>query len=450
MFETPSLLTTITSFLIVIRLLNRLSYRFCEVIFFGSYGLIFGLAPLMQSFHSPVHRFGDEARGEAAWFAFLGLLMLFVGFLFANQPDKTTKIKRDKLLVFLQSLRGQKFLKLLFWSTACVAIFAQFLTMYIKGISIGDLINGGRFEFRFRNTGYLTVMASHLTSCLYVPAFAGVFLSRKYQKITILYMALMSVLFFFVFSKGTRSIPLAMVVSYIVALCIRYPISWRQATKFLLIGCCCLMISIGVYELRRFQKSTDLFHGIEQLVSFDTYEGVWDRDPLGYSTNLVGAVSTFPRFYPFLNGASYRRMLVFYLSEAQFPDWKPPDTNIQFGLMVHNRNEALKVTCPPSILGDVWINFWGWPGLLVLVVHGILYANMFNKMQSTLFGFMWLGPLSGRFLVLVQRGEPYENFMLFLLFMFQILFLMGLCLWFTSPKKERWSVNAYHLFGLST
>ena len=419
--------TALICFAIVWNLVNHLDYRFGECAFFGSFGLIFGVAPIMQSADSYVNDFEVAARTEAAWYSLAGLLVLIAGFALVRRPLSWLSQQKRALLEQISAPRTQRLLERLFWLSIAITAAGQLLMMHAKGISVTDLIQSGRFTHRFTNQGFQSVLAIHLTSFVYVPAFIGVFLSRRYQLLTLAYIPIASLMFFLIFSKGTRSIPLAMIVSLVVAASIRYKISPRRVGYTALTAFVSLALAIALFELRQQQDSVSVVEGINILFSAAAYSGMWDRDPLSYSSNLVGAVATFPEFHPYLNAATYRRMLVFYLQESQFPDLKPPDTNILFGLVVHGRPEQLQVTVPPSILGDVYINFWGWFGLPVLCLHGMLYCWLLQRMQTSLLMLLWIGPLSGRFLVLIHRGEPYEMFFLFVMFFFEMGAAYGLC-----------------------
>ncbi|TWT87094.1 hypothetical protein Mal64_26280 [Pseudobythopirellula maris] len=414
--------------------------RFGEVVFFLSYGLVFGLAPMMQSESAYVNVFSYSSRVEAAWYAFAGVVALAIGFSAYRTPTPLLAARRKHLLRQIADSRTQRMLEKLFWASIAATAGAQLLMMYSKGISLSDILNAGRFAYRFENQGVLSVLSLHLSSFAYVPAFIGVFLNRRYQLLTLAYIPLASLAFFLVFSKGTRSIPLAMVATLLVASSIRYRFSAKRAAQIALLGFVSLALAIGLFELRHYPGAS-FTKSVAILLTPSTYDGMWDRDPLSYSANIVGAIDTFPDSYPYLNGASYRRMPVFFLKESRFPDIKPPDTNIVFGLVVHSRPEDLQVTVPPSILGDVFINFWGWFGIPVLVLHGMLYCWLLQSMQCRFWAAMWVGPLSGRFLVLVHRGEPYEMFVLFIMFFFEMAFLRSVCQAF-SPAIRTHLVKA--------
>ncbi len=437
MLTIPCTIVLLICTVVCVRHVRNLDYRFGEFAFFSSFGLIFGLAPIMQSSDSYVNIFSMDSRVKAAWYTVAGVLLLMVGFGLIRQPLWQLIPKKRALLKKISEPHVQRMLANIFWLSIAITISGQLLVMYAKGISLLDILYSGRFAFRFENQGVLTVLASHLMSFVYAPAFIGVFLNRRYQLLTLAYVPIASGVFFFVFSKGTRSIPLALIVTLLVAGSIRFKVSPKRVAMTAIVGLVSLALAIGLFELRQRQDSVSLLEGAKILCTATAYSGMWDRDPLSYSWNLVGAIETFPHSHPYLDAATYRRMLVFFLQESKFPDLKPPDTNIIFGLEVHGRPEELQVTVPPSILGDIYINFWGWYGLPVVVLHGMLYCWLLQRMQTSLFMFIWVGPLSGRFLVLIHRGEPYEMFVLFVMFFFEMAGVYSFCKLVASGTQRR-------------
>jgi hypothetical protein len=418
---------------------SNFKQRFVKCVFFASYGLIFGLGPMMQSANADVRAFGEQARTEASLYSLAGLLMLLLGFSVMEWPTRRLAVRMETLRKQIAEPRTQRMLTYLFWGSLVITAASQLVTMHAKGLTIYDLIVGGRFEYRISDPGYLVVFALHLTSFAYVPAFLGLFLNRRYQIFSVVYVLIVGALFFSIFSKGTRSIPVALIMTFLVAVSIRYRISKRHVLYVSVVGVFIVAMAIGLSETRKYQNSLPFVESFRLLFAAETYEQMWDRDPLNYGANLVGAVAVFPDDHPYLCGATYRRMPFFFLKESQFPDLKPMDTNILFGLVVHNRPEELAVTCPPSILGDVYINFWGWWGLPALCLHGMLYCWMFRFMSTNLFGFLWVGPLSGRFLTLVHRGEPYEMFVLFVMFMILMGVSYQLCRFLGTQSSRRHS-----------
>jgi hypothetical protein len=436
LFYIAHLLVVGISALVVLKCTEDFKYRFGKCIFFASYGLIFGVAPIMQSADSYVNTFGDQARTDAGLAALGGLVALLFGFVLADWPSGRIAVGEARLWNQIAQPANQQMLRYLFWLAIGLTILGQFLMMNAKGLTFMDVLLGGRFEHRFTNRSAITVLATHMTSFAYVPAFVGMFLDRRYRILSLVYVLLAGAVFFLLFSKGTRSIPMAMVMTLLVAGSIRFRFSQRHVIYTGAAGVLFVVLALLLSELRKHQTASGL-PSLEQMLSSDTYQTIWDRDPLNYSTNLVGAVATFPQYYPYLEGATYRRMPVFFLKEADFPEIKPPDTNIVFGLVVHGRSEDLQVTVPPTIVGDVYVNFWGWWGLPVLILHGMLYCWMFRFMRTHLIGFVWIGPLCGRFLLLVHRGEPYEMFCLFVVFLGLMLAAFSVCRFLSSPRKRR-------------
>jgi hypothetical protein len=148
------------------------------------------------------------------------------------------------------------------------------------------------------------------------------------------------------------------------------------------------------------------------IVSPSTYQGALMRDPLDYHEFLVAAVEYFPDRHPFLVGATYRRMLVFYLPRRYFEAIKPEDPNMIFASIVEPESARELTTIPPTMMGDGYINFWGWPGILIMFVNGVVFGMVHWKMRTSVLWFVAVAPLFVRLGVMGIRGQPYEILLL--------------------------------------
>src|SRR5262249_39471796 len=132
------------------------------------------------------------------------------------------------------------------------------------------------------------------------------------------------------------------------------------------------------------------------------------RDPLNYHQFLVAACEDFPADHPYLNGATYIRLLVFYLPREYFEWLKPPDTHNTFAQTVLRLRDT-DVTIPPTMIGDGYINFWGPPGaLMIMLLNGMAFAFASRHMREQVLGFLIVGSGFMRYAMLALRGSPYE------------------------------------------
>jgi len=143
------------------------------------------------------------------------------------------------------------------------------------------------------------------------------------------------------------------------------------------------------------------------LVSPETYQGALTRDPLYYHQFLVAAVMHFPDLHPYLNGAAYQRILFFYLPHRYFPELKPPDTHNTFARVI--TGSSTRTTIPPTMIGDGYINFWGLPGVIgIMLFHGMLFGWAERKIRERLLVFLAIGASFANCALLAVRGSPYE------------------------------------------
>ena len=135
-----------------------------------------------------------------------------------------------------------------------------------------------------------------------------------------------------------------------------------------------------------------------------------------------------PRRVGYTNMATVRRLLAFPLPRRLFPELKPEDVNIVVGRDIFLNPDYKRVTIPPSIPGDAYINFWGYPGLVYLFLLGCLVGWLMRKTHQSLHLFLSLMPLLVYFALMGVRGQPYE-------IVLQVVFLIlavRVILWLTA------------------
>jgi len=118
-----------------LRALNRLETRFAEAVFFATYGLIFGIAPLCRSAVS-THEFGAAAETTAAWYALAGLVALLTGFELVRANEAGLVARRNQCLRSLAHPVMQRKLERLYWVAIAITVASQALMMHAKGITI--------------------------------------------------------------------------------------------------------------------------------------------------------------------------------------------------------------------------------------------------------------------------------------------------------------------------
>jgi hypothetical protein len=98
---------------------------------------------------------------------------------------------------------------------------------------------------------------------------------------------------------------------------------------------------------------------------------------------------------------------LFYLPQRYFPSLKPADTNRVFADVYTGRYG--ESTIFPTMMGDGYINFWGWPGIAIMLANGIGFGYVTYKVRSSMLWFVAIGAPYVRLALLSIRGQPYEN-----------------------------------------
>lgn len=384
---------------------------------FAGYGLIHGLVPALTPSTALTNNFPEGSRYDAALFAFVSVIFMAAGwYVYESSPRRMNRgMGLDALLEMINSERIQQFYKRFFWVSMFVGLGGWALYVRGTGSSFMGLAEAGRFQYRLTGDTTMMLVGLYLASFAFVPGFLGMFLPRNYRMIGISFTVVMALACFLVLSVGTRAIPLGMIGTIGVGYTLRHPISPQRFLR-IITGCLLILwLTVSLYEVRKVMRNATFSQTAAMLVAPETYQSALVSDPLNYHENLVGAIDSFPQKHPYLDGATYIRILLCLVPGSYLPNLKPEDTNMVFARVVYDADPDIAVTIPPSIPGDAYINFWGWPGLIMMFFNGMILAWGNRKMFASLFWFTVLGPEFARFMLLVLRGQPQDLFLLIFL-----------------------------------
>jgi hypothetical protein len=288
-----------------------------------------------------------------------------------------------------------------------VSVTAWLLGLVITAGSIHAAFEAARFKYRYGENVYLNVILTHLTNVAGVPVFASVFLSRRYRFLGAVFAVGMAALLFFA-SQGGRTASISLLGTLLVGYMLRYRWVPRRMALAAIGGIALIMMSIGLYEVRKVMSSSAPGEVLRRLTAAETYQGALTRDPLNYHQFLVAACEHFPADHPYLNGSTYIRLLVFYLPRQYFEWLKPPDTHNTFAKAVLGL-ASTDITIPPTMIGDGYINFWGPPGALsIMLLNGVAFGFVTRRMREHVLAFLVIGSGFVRYVLLALRGSPYE------------------------------------------
>jgi len=366
----------------------NLKDKYILVLLASGLGLIHGIAPAFSS--TMGFSIYSETRLYAALYSLLGISLLLAGLDTAAKSPSAADAKKLEFEIQQHKLRYIA----LFWLSASAGVIGFLASFWVAGLTVEQVIESGRFTFRGEGGTLSAIMRYSSLLCIF-PGFLGFFISRKYILIGITYAILVALLIFFV-SKGSRGNSIGILAS--------------TASGFILstAALCVIFLSVSMYSIRQKMNSASFSSSIELVFSRDTYQNMLNRDPLNYHEVLVTVIEGVPKRCDYLSAASVRRVLFFYLQSSAFPLLKPEDVNITLAREVFGAPANLRVSIPPSVPGDAYVNFWGVPGLLYLFAQGIFLGWLARQMRKSWLFFTVFTPMAAHFTLLGLRGQPYE------------------------------------------
>jgi oligosaccharide repeat unit polymerase len=390
---------------IVLSSLPRVRSHLVPLMLFGGLGLLHGAVPAATQSHLLPETYHAASRIVAAHLALVSVLLLWFGWRayekFAPGAPATV-IRRGPW----EPPASKHLMRRVQLVCAILGPAAFLLQVHFHGWSISDSLNADRFALRGSGNVTLAALANHGVGLVILPGFLGFFVDRR-AKIFGIFFALTLAVAIFVLTKGERATSLGILGSLVSG----YVMS-RQITAgrllVVVVGLSILLAaSISLYRLRHVMSNASLAESLCLLVSWEIYEEAVTQDPLNYHEMFVQAVDNFPRRHDFLGGASYRRLLFFFLPSSKFPGIKPADTNALFADVVRPEHNLQQLTVPPTIPGDMYINF-GPLGIGLLFFTGLLLAWVSRQILTREIWFLALGPNLVRLTIVGLRGQPYE------------------------------------------
>lgn len=396
-------------FALCVKGINNISGQFLRVVCFGTWGLIHGLVPLLQAIMGLPSDYQYLDQVLAGIFTLLVLLAIAgAWYLMSKLRQRNVAGISFGLRSVLAMHEGNVVLKRMFWATMTIGMTALVIMVTREGVefTLARIFQTGRFGSRTL-TGYSTAIVGNLVGFLCIAAFLGVLISRKYRIATLIIIPMVAFVFFGA-SGGSRLIAISLLGSLLFAHLARSRPRKRQVVTFALGGTLVLLLAIGTYELRKIMTTRSTSEAIQFMLTKDAYAEALTRDPLGYHSVMIAVVDSFPESVPFVNMATYRRILFFAFPYKYFPWLKPFDPNMTVSAAIRGTSFSI-ATVPPTIPGDLYINFWGWPGLLVAPLFGMFLCYVENKIYNNLLWFIVIGGTCVLRLSNFIRGAIYDT-----------------------------------------
>ncbi|MCA9080966.1 MAG: oligosaccharide repeat unit polymerase [Planctomycetaceae bacterium] len=372
---------------------------------FGCIGVVHGVVPCIGPayFERTVDPY--EVHLSAGIYALCGTLLLGFGWrlyeLIASKRPyiPTFEVMREEWV--------QRRLNLLFLICMAGGFLAWIGNIYLSGQTLQSMLTSRRMEFRENHAGIVGGIMVHLFCMAYFPGFLAPFLKGRYRIAGIAY-AVVFAAALFIFSRGTRAQAIGMLGSLIGGTILAHRISAERLFATTTAMGLVALLAIGLVPLRYRMASMNYGEMVSFLASPEAYQDALRQDPLNYHDHFVGIYNLFPEFVPYVDGASYRRLMFFYLPGARFPQLKPPDPNRDVAKALFGKAaEKTDWMHPPGVFGDIWINFHGWNGLPLMILQGMFLAWLNRRMISNPWFFIALGPQTLYLSLVGIRGQPY-------------------------------------------
>lgn len=392
------------------RALQDIRGRFIRLVMFAGLGTIHGFVPAVTPAEWYIAEFSESARVQAAGLALVGVILMSAGWSWVERSKSNFRGLSGGLRAVLETAEGQALLRRLFWLCGLLGVFFWMLGLYAKGLSLADAFTAGRFSDRTGDLGlgdYVAAVSQHLLMVTMVPGYVCFFLPKKYRFVGIAYAVLMALVLFLA-SRGSRANSMGVLGAVVMGYVTSREVKAYRLAVIGVAGLALGALSISLYDIRHQMSSKTLPEILELMVSRESYQGALTRDPLAYHQFLVAAVEYFPETHPYLNGQTYRRMITFPLPRQFFPTLKPEDPNMVFAAVVNPFSAARLTTIPPTMMGDGYINFWGWPGIVIMLVNGMIFGYVAHKVRSNVLWFVGVGAPMMRLCAVELRGQPYE------------------------------------------
>jgi hypothetical protein len=276
--------------------------------------------------------------------------------------------------------------------------------------SVSAYLDAGRFEHRDRSVPAMSLLGGHMLRLAGIPAIALSLSPRRRHRYVGRILGAAVAIGVFIGTQGSRSFALGLLIALLFA-ALFHPGTRRSRTsprplRLIVGGVLALLLTItlasGMYFARR------SLH-VDPSTTWSTTQaglesvGVFDREPLNYSTHLARGVAVIPEQVPFEWLSPVRRLLLFPMQSGGL---KPRDPNLLFGQAIGTR--VLGTTVPPSLPGEGYFVLGGLLGVAPwAAMYGFLIAWVESRQNRFVIGLVILATGFEQSLLLL-RGQFYE------------------------------------------
>ena len=330
--------------------------------------------------------------------------------------------------------------KLMLYCT-CLSLIGSVGVVISSGMSLSQLLNSGRFNFWETRSVVSSLIFNYLQTLLAIPAF--LYMSIKPKKSLKLFMLFTLIVLFYIemIIFGTRMSLIFVGTAFLLGVLNYYRSNNLEIKKVRLFGITVLLLHLFVmwqhirYNMRDYNSVSDWISGLSSVK--DAYTLSINQGDLSYFFEAgATAIHYIPLLHDYLYGASYLRVLLFFIPSSIFP-YKPEETQRVFASIINPNQYNIGATFPPSVIGDSYINF-GVYGVLVGLFVGIflkISQNILHRPHSI--NKIIIGSSVIGFLILFLRGT--FNGMYNMIFIWIFIYIFSILFAKKSNDKKRLS-----------
>ena len=384
---------------------KRLRLQLIKTLIFGILGLVHGLVPAIGA---PWYmRTSDPYYYHefSAWYCLAGIIALGMGWRIYQSMFPVPN--QQLTFSYIQRQDVQRRLQVVFVFCAVAGVLAWMGGIAASGTTIWQMLTARRLEFRGEGNGLLGGICVHLFCMAYVPGFIGPQMKGRFKMAAVIYAVGFAAILFIV-SRGTRAQSIGIIGSLIGGIIFSRKVSVEKLFGSAIAMGMIALLAIGMMPLRHRMAYMSFGEMASFMFSAEAYQDALSHDPLNYHDHFVSITAIFPASHEYVDAASYRRIMFFYLPGDSFSGLKPRDPNrIVAEALFGAAASHVDWMHPPGVFGDVYINFWGWYGVGFMVLQGMFIGWLTRQMLLRPWFFIGIGPQTVYMSLVGVRGQPY-------------------------------------------
>lgn len=410
MAATFYLFTTAICVFFLLKISKRVQVVFPLFFLISTIGFVHGFVPFSHELSGYYDHFSIGVRISSAIFTFFstGAFLLGANFYFNRERLRESEKCLANTLSYLESEHLTALAIFLFGCSLLIGIGAFLTNLMVLGLSFGDFISAGRFEFRDGNR--LLVVLGYFIQLIPCAFFYLGFIFRKFRLIGWVIAIAFSLVVAYLF-KGSRIFAFSFVLCLASSFIFQSKgLSVKNVIQLIVSALFLIVFSIYVYEARKIVSTASLQDLFSLALDTNLYLNAFETDPFNYNVFMLNIVDSVPGEIDYQPFATIRRILFFPVPHELFPYLKPADPNHLLGTMFG----GVGVTIPPGLIGHAYVEYFGYFGVFAMFAYGVAFSWISRFVVSCPFMLLSSGAACGISLLIISRGAYYESVIVFL------------------------------------